>query len=264
MAIVRNEGVAAIELAAKEHSIALNVPKVEPVTYQRNLLEKAVCELRFPTLYGLERGKPPVSLANALRKQFPEHGIVDGLNLSAGAVEQDFGYAFMDKKRRTTVTFRASALSIETNFYQSFEDFSERVLLVAEAAKTAIDSEIFTRIGLRYINAVPYEQANIANWVNLALVSPLALGLFGQPAEYSGRVAATEEGGGYLLQHGIGKHNQTGQYQYLLDFDFWREDVPFSDLSAALGALHEMEFRFFHWSLGPAAFEYMGNAQPKK
>ncbi len=264
MAIVRVEGVAAVELAAQARPLTLNVPQVEPVIYKRNLLEKAVCELRFPTLYGLERGKPPISLANALRKEFPEHGSVDGLNLTAGAVQQDFAYIFTDKKRHTTVTFRASALSVETTSYHSFEAFTERVLFVAEAARTAVDSEFFTRLGIRYINAVPYEQATISNWVNPVIVSPLAQNFFGQPAEYSGRIAATEERGGFLFQHGIGKHAQTGQYQYLLDFDFWREDVQFTDLKATMDQLHKMEFRLFHWSLGPAAFEYMGVAQSKK
>lgn len=263
MAIVRREGVAAVELDAQSRRIALNVPEVTPVTYQRNLLEKVVCELRFPTLYGLERGKPPVTLANSLRKEFPEHGSVEGLNLSAGAVAQDFGYVFTDKKRRTTVTFRASALSIEMAAYQTFEDFFERVLFVAEASKTAIDSEFFTRLGLRYINSVPYEQSSIERWVNPILVAPLAQGFFGQPTEYSGRIAATEERGGYLLQHGIGKHSQTGQYQYLLDIDFWREDVSFADLPEEMRKLHAMEFRLFSWTLGPAAFDYMGSAQPK-
>lgn len=264
MAIIRTTAATAAQLEAQTKRITLGVPEVIPVHYQRNLLEKVVCELRFPTLYGLERGKPPVSLASALRKDFPEHGIVDGLNLTAGAVAQQFGHVFTDKKRRTSITFRASAVSIETRAYQSFEDFLARVLFVSNAAKEAIDTEFFTRVGLRYINSLPYEREEIATWVNPALVSPLSDGIFGNAAEYSGRIATTDEESGFLLQHGIGKHSETGHLQYLLDFDCWREDVPFTNLQTAISELHEMEFRLFHWSLGKSAFEYMGPAQSKK
>lgn len=264
MAIVRVPTAAAAKLAGEAQGITLNVPKVTPVHYQKNLLEKAVCEVRFPTLYGLERGKPPVSFASALRKEFPEHGIVDGLNVSAGAVAQDFGYLFSDKKRRTSITFRASALSIETTAYHSFEDFLGRVMFVANAAKDVIDTEFFTRVGLRYINAVPYEQSGIETWVNPSLVSPLASGALGNPKEYGGRIAAVDDQGGFAFQHGIGKHSESGQLQYVLDYDFWREDVPVASLQATVEELHEMEFRLFHWSLGKAAFDFMGPAEPKK
>lgn len=266
MAIVQTAAAAAAtaRLAEQTEGMTLNVPKVAPVHYQKNLLEKVVCELRFPTLYGLERGKPPVSLANALRKEFPEHGIIDGLNLTAGAVAQDFGHVFTDKKRRTSITFRASALSIETTSYQSFEEYLARVLFAANAAKDAIDTEFFTRVGLRYINVLPYEQGNIGTWVNPAIVSPLAEGVFGEPTEYSGRIAATDGQGGFLLQHGIGKSSASGRFQYLLDYDCWREDVPVADLQTVMEELHEMEFRLFHWSLAQAAFDYMGPGQLKK
>lgn len=264
MAIIKVANVAKSQANKPAKDIVLNVPQVVPTHYQKNLLEKAVCELRFPTLYGLERGKPPVSLANALRKEFPEHAIVDGLNLSAGSVAQDFGHVFNDKKRRTSITFRAAALSIETTSYQSFEDFLGRILFVATAAKEAIDTDFFTRVGLRYINSLPYELGSINAWVNPAIVSPLAAGLFGEPAEYSGRIASMSEQGGFLFQHGIGKHAETGQLQYLLDYDCWKEDVPVVDLKAEIEKLHETEFRLFHWSIGEAAFEYMGPGQPKK
>lgn len=252
------------KLGEQPKGTAFNIPKVASVHYQRNFLEKVVCELRFPTLYGLERGKPPASLANALRKEFPDHAIIDGLNITAGAVGQDFGYSFANKKRKTSVSFRSSALSIETTAYRSFEDFMNCVLFVAEAAKEAIDSDFFTRLGLRYINVMPYERGGISDWINPALVSPLASGIFGDPGEYSGRIVVADEVGGFLFQHGIGKHADSGKMKYLLDYDFWREDVDFSTLKSTMNELHEMEFGLFHWSLGKAAFNYMEQGNAKK
>ena len=243
--------------------IAGFLPKVDPVTYQRNLIQQAVCELKFPTVYGLVRGKPPLELAKALRKTFPDHGTVDNLNVSMGGVAQDFAYVFKDKKNRTSITFRPSALSVETSSYQSFEALLNIVLFASESARRIIDSEFFTRVGLRYINGVPYNQADIGNWVNMELVSPLAKGSLGKPTEFSGRVATVTGNSGFLLQHGIGKKDGTNEEQYLLDFDVWREDVPFAELTNAIQELHEAESKLFNWSLGKAGFEYMGPGSAK-
>jgi len=240
------------------------LPAVEPVTYQTNLIQKAVCELKFPTVYGLVRGKPPVSLATALRKSFPEHGLIDGLNVGIGGVAQDFAFAFADKKKRTTITFRPSALSVETSAYHSFEELLDVILFATNAAREVIDSDFFTRVGLRYINGLPYEQKSIGEWVNPDLVAPLAKGVLGIPTEFAGRIVTSWEVGGFLIQHGIGKKEGTNIDQYVLDFDVWREDVQFSDLKATMQDLHDTEFRLFHWSLGHRAFEHMGQGKPKK
>jgi uncharacterized protein (TIGR04255 family) len=247
----------------KREPIAAFLPKVEPVTYQRNLIKQVVCELRFPTVYGLVRGKPPLSLASALRKSFPEHGTLDGLNVGPGGVAQDFAFAFKDKKKRTSVTFRPAALNIETTAYHSFEELLDTVLLVANAAKETIDSEFFTRVGLRYINGLPFQQVEIGEWVNTELVAPLAHKSLGIPVEFNGRAVVAVDGGGFILQHGLGKDDDSKTEQYVLDFDVWREDVPWPDLQTELQELHEAESRLFHWSIGRAALAYMGPAKPK-
>lgn len=243
--------------------IAGFLPSVAPVTYQRNLIRQVVCELRFPTIYGLVRGKPPLELANSLRKSFPEHRIIDGVNVGPGGVAQDFAFLFKDKKRKNTVTLRSSALNVESTAYNSFEDLLDMVLSAAKAAKSTIDSEFFTRIGLRYINELPYDQGSIGGWVNHDLVMPLIKSSLGAPMEFSGRVASASLSGGFLLQHGISKKENISSSYYTLDFDVWKEDVPFGELAKTLSDLHESESRLFHWSIGPDAVAHMGASKPK-
>jgi uncharacterized protein (TIGR04255 family) len=247
----------------KREPLAGFLPEVEPVTYSRNLIQQVVCELRFPTVYGLVRGKPPLSLATALRKAFPEHGTLDGLNVGPAGVAQDFAFVFKDKKKRTSIVFRPAALSVETTAYHSFEDLLETVLFTANAARETIDSEFFTRVGLRYINALPYQQAEIGDWVNMELVAPLANKSLGTPTDFGGRAMSATDGAGFLLQHSLSKDENTKADKYTLDFDVWREDVPWADLPSELQELHESESRLFHWSIGKAALAYMGPAKPK-
>jgi uncharacterized protein (TIGR04255 family) len=249
-------------MATEMSQVLDQLPKAEPVTYPKNLIDKVVCELRFPTVYGLQRGQPPVSLAAALRKSFPDHRSVDGVNVGPGGVAQDFGFVFTDKKQRLSVSFRASAISVEASAYRSFEELIERVTFVANAAKEVIDTEFFTRVGLRYINLLPCDESAVGDWVNPALVAPLASRVLPNVAEYSGRIASTFDGGGFLFQHGIGQA-EGDKPRYVLDYDVWAEDVPFNSLAATMQCLHELEFRLFHWSLGKAAFAHMGPGKPK-
>lgn len=242
----------------------LRLPAVQPVTYRRNLIQKTVCELKFPTLYSLERGKPPAALASALRKLYPEHSTLDGLNVGPAGVAQNFAYVFADKKSGNQIVFRAASLALETSKYRSFEDFLGRLLVVVDLAKVVIDADFFTRVGLRYINALPYDEEAIASWVNPNLVGALAGGLLGKPDEFNGRIAGKAGLGGFGFSHGIGQSSDSNKPEYVLDFDFWEEDVAITDTRAAVTRLHDEESRMFLWTLGTAALDYMGPASPKE
>lgn len=243
----------------------LQLPEVQPVRYRNNVIQKAVCELKFPTLYGLEREHPPAGLANALRKLYPQHSILDGLNVGPTGVAQNFAYVFADKKARTQVVFRASSVALETTSYQTFEDFLDRLLVITGIAQAVIDSEFFTRVGLRYINALPYGHGAIGEWVNPQLVGALSAGAFGAPEEFNGRIAGKiAEDAGFTLSHGIGQGSENSKSDYVLDLDFWQEDVPSAEIEEVVTRLHDLEHRMFHWSLAPAAFDYMGPSTLKE
>lgn len=243
----------------------LQLPDVQPVRYRNNVIQKAVCELKFPTLYGLERENPPAALANALRKLYPQHSILDGLNVGPTGVAQNFAYVFADKKARTQVVFRASSVALETSSYQTFESFLDRLLVITSIAQTVIDSDFFTRVGLRYINALPYGQGAIGDWVNPQLVGALSSGVFGTPAEFNGRIAGKiADDAGFTLSHGIGQGSENSGLDYVLDLDFWQEDVPSTEIEEVVTQLHDLEHRMFHWSLAPAAFAHMGPSTPKE
>ena len=241
----------------------LTLPSIEAVHYQRNLIQKTVCELRFPTLYSLDSHKPPVSFATALRKTYPEHAVMNDLNVSSSGVAQAFAHVFTDKKRRLAVSLRPSAISIEASAYHSFEDFASQVAQVVEASEKVIDSEFFTRVGLRYINTVPYDPATIAQCVNPALVQALADGIYGDAIEHHGRVSGTTDAGGFAFSHGLGVNSSSGKKEYVLDLDFFQEDVGVRETGKVLTELHELEFRMFHWCIGKAAFDHLGTATPK-
>lgn len=236
----------------------LHVPRAESAHFSRNFIRLAVCELRFPTLFELESERPPLRFAKALRKEYPSYDLQKDVNLHAAGLAQATAHVFRSKNRRWTVSLRAAALSLETSHYDAFQEFESRLAIVLEAGKVAIDSEFFTRVGLRYINALPFDASDIQHWVNPSLVQPLGDGTFGDVDEYWQAVRGSTEVGGYNFRHGIPTSPQAGRSEYVLDFDFFREDVPVAETLATVQKLHELEFSMFAWSLGPKAKEHLG------
>jgi uncharacterized protein (TIGR04255 family) len=240
-------------------SKGLNVPHVESVTYSRNFLKTAVCELRFPTVFELEEPRPPVSFWKAIKHDFPQHDLLNNINVGPATVAQGRVHQFRSRKALWTVTLRASAITVETQQYVSFELFRKQVSVVLKAAEGIIDSDMFTRVGLRYINVIPLRRdLPFSQIINQELILPLARGVFGAPEEYWQSVRGTVESGKYLFQHGLSTdpNNTIG---YALDFDFSAEEVLVSDVMRKLESLHSAQVDFFHWSLGPATREALSN-----
>jgi len=236
----------------------LNVPGVGRAHYQKNFIRLAVCELRFPTLFEVEAETPPLSLSKALRKEYPTHERLKNVNVNLGGVAHSNAHGFRSKKGRWSVTLRAAALSLETSLYDSFEEFAERLGFVLKAAEDTIDTDFFTRVGLRYINVVPCAPETAGEWINPALVAALAAGTYGAISEYWQRVQGPTTMGGYTFSHGIQVQPGSVPREYLLDFDFFKEDVAVGETLPVVKKLHELEYSMFDWSLGPKAKEHLG------
>ena len=231
--------------------------------YQRNFLNQAVCELRFPTLMELGETRPPASLVTALRKDYPHLELANELTIGIdGVPDANNTHIFRSAKSNWTVSLKQSSISIETTAYTEYAQLKERVLKVAAAAVKVIDSDFYTRIGLRYINIIDADEDPAKGWINPELVQPLLAQRFTGIQEYAGRLQLNSDDGGCLLQHGI-RHKQplrdgkTQYPEYLLDIDIFRNEVSVNDAESALDVMHSQAFDLFDWCLADKAREYL-------
>ncbi|NNM64261.1 MAG: TIGR04255 family protein [Burkholderiales bacterium] len=247
------------------------VPLVPDVQggFARNFIRQAVCELRFPLLMSLSGVKPPEKFVNALRKRFPIAAAVNEVTLGAteGAIS-GHSHQFKSSKLTWTVRLKQDAVSLETQSYTTFSDFRERVREVLDAALLVIDSDFFTRVGLRYINVIPMENSTITDWINPALVAPLSGHGFRGVSEFAGKFALNADDGGCLLQHGLRLKSEesgptTAPQEYVIDVDASRLDIKADEVMAALDSAHRQAFSLFSWALGAKATSRLrGNDQP--
>lgn len=238
----------------------LTLPPVEKARYAKNFLRQAVCELRFPTLFELEGARPPASFARALRKDYPTYHANDDLSVGPNGVDKSHLHVFSSLKVGWSVTLRAASITLETTRYESFDDFRKRLDLVVDAASQIIDSEYFTRIGLRYVNVVPTGEDSLSDWIHSGLVGLHESDIFGGAVEYSGRIAGPGELGGYLLNHGIAGDANSRKREYVIDMDFSAHDVEVDESMQIVDSLHSQAYRLFNWSLGPKAIQQLNRS----
>lgn len=238
----------------------LSVPAAKPVEFEKNLIRLAVCELRFPTLLELET-EMPVGFQKALRKEYPfyEPGL-DVAIQAAGAATTQKRHGFKSRDKDWTVALRPSSLAIETTAYRTFEDLLGRVKGLLKASSGLIDSDFFTRVGLRYINIVPVGADAVVDWLNPDLVKPLEDGVLGDVDHFFQEIRGKCEGGTYTLRHGLKLQNTR---EYVVDFDFSQESVPVAETLKLLESFHSQGFGLFIWTLGDRARKYLGKAKAK-
>lgn len=239
--------------------------------YKRNYLQQTVCELRFPTLMGLGDARPPEKFANALRKAYPIYGLVNEVTVNIGMPQHaaSLAHQFKTANGHWAVSLKSNALTLETGQYTKFEDLLARLMTVLDAAMLVIDSDFFTRVGLRYINVVKTSGGlDMTSWVNPQLVQPLGAQLFTGIAEYNGRLQLATPDGGLLLQHGLAQKQEAGPAgaaqasplpNYVIDIDVFRNEVAASDVALALQRGHDQAFTLFDWSLGPLAKAHLAD-----
>lgn len=235
--------------------------------YRRTFLKQAVAEFRFPTLMELSARRPPAAFVSALRKEYPTVELQNEVTLtvggeSAGSINK---HIFRSRKVGWTVSLKESAFSIETNAYPGFAEMKARIMHVVDAASKVIDSDFFTRVGLRYVNVIDSgtKQEN-GGWVNPELVAPLLSNYFRGVQEYAGRIQVGAEDGGCLLQHGTLVKQPTADQNpaevwpdYVLDLDVFRNGVSVAETEQVVEAMHLQAFDVFDWALGPAARDYL-------
>ena len=245
-----------------ESPIPLNLPAVEEVEFDRNFIKTAVCELRFPTLLEFE-AKPPVQLQKELRKEYPHYEPAQAVRVGPAGVGRETQYLFKSRKKDWTVAFKASAIALETTCYTNFAEFSQRLEKLFAKSRVLLDTDFFTRVGLRYINQIPIEDGELIGWVRDDLVSPLTQGVYGTVERLLQEVRGFTEMGRYTFRHGMEGSAQEKPNVYSLDFDFYEENVPFDSVLSMVSAFNQQNYRFFRWAIGHKALSRLGKPTTK-
>jgi len=250
------------EAGKEQKASPLNVPAQPRITYRRNLIRLATCEIRFPTILSLE-AVPPEDFQRAIRKVYPHFERGANVDVQPGGIERETRYFFRSRQRDWTVMLRSHSISLETRAYPRFRVFKQRLLELLGTARGFIDSDFFTRVGLRYVNVLPTTGEDVLGWLNRDLVAPLANGVYGDVEGFFQQVAGVARVGKYSFRHGFAQTEGSGKREYVLDFDFYQEDVEAAQVGDLIEAFNRECFALFSWSIGDKAREFLGEPVPE-
>jgi uncharacterized protein (TIGR04255 family) len=166
-------------------TIADIVRDYERVVYGQAPLAEVVMQLRFPILLALE-DRAPAQFQEMIIDEYPKLRILDGLQFTLGPgvaqsqqVRQSKSYAFENAITRETVAISANSITLTTNNYPGWPDFSSRFLALLGRFLKCYKIQESNRVGVRFRNVIDLESIGPLGKPWDDLVNIRFLGLFG-------------------------------------------------------------------------------------
>jgi uncharacterized protein (TIGR04255 family) len=255
-------------------------PDSPRVIYAKAPLTEVVCQLRFPPLLRIE-STPPADFQERIRAVFPllerrpqlQLGLPQGLppeimqiigSASAGA-----NYVFRTEKQDFTLTLAPDWLALSTTKYERWEGFKSLLLPPLDALIDIYKPSFFSRIGLRYQNAIRRSILKVEDQAWVKLLEPHILGALALPhfephileVRKVIRAKFPDGAGSMLLQHGFGGNDAHDRNVYLLDFDLYAEKTEVKNAVSLLNDFHARAGRAFRWCITRFLHEHLGPSQ---
>lgn len=249
-------------------SAPFGFPKIEHRVFDKNYLDSAVVELRYPTLLRLSES-PPVEISEALRSKFPHYQTNKRFQMTPkGTTGEQSVYQFATRSQDKGLEITSSTISLQSRNYESFDDLMEYLRFVLEECVPLLDTNFFTRIGLRFINkvaGVSFDGSDITEWINSDLTKPIGVKGIGSIAHVHSQVTGPcGPESFYLFQFGLSPTVASENRVFVLDWDYYREDVEVDSCLDQLRYFHEQHRGFFWWALGKNSQEALINGTARR
>jgi uncharacterized protein (TIGR04255 family) len=248
-------------------------PETPRFLYGRAPLTQVVAQLRFPPILRIQSG-PPADFQERVRGIFPllERGMAlpVGQQIPAeilqflAAGNADATYRFLTEDRKTTLTLSPDSISLSTTAYHRWEQFKKLFDPPFAALAEIYKPSFFSRVGLRYINAISRRSLGLENVPWSQLLRQEILGEMSLPqieknidsAQRVLRMKAPGGNGGILMQHGTSKREGQLEQNYTIDLDLYADaKTEVGDAQQLLDRFHIRAFRAFKWCIADALHE---------
>lgn len=260
-----------------EGDVAL-FPPSERVFYKNAPLVEVIIQLRFPPLYSVQ-ATPPAAFQERIRKLFPlaeeasalpfpiEFQLAPEIQKMMGGHGTERNYRFLSEDRLDILVLSKESISFSTKKYRLWETFIETFSAPLSALNDIYNPSFYSRIGLRYINAINLASTELigSKWSELfrsEILGELALPTFEGNLKLANRQISVwfpNKFGSLMLQHGLGVIENRPGASYIIDFDFHREEkTQVQDARSVLNRFHEVAGRAFRWCITDKLHDALG------
>ncbi|OOG28768.1 hypothetical protein B1C78_00660 [Thioalkalivibrio denitrificans] len=247
----------------------MSFPKSERVIYRRNPLIEVICQLRFSPILRINAELPAV-FQELLRRDYPilreQHAKVEGMPLPpevdrvVSFLAKDAGtvYEFVSEDAVWRVSLAKDFVALTTTNYERWEAFQSRISNVLDVLKETYNPPFFTRIGLRYQDAIARSELGLENCAWPELLRSEVCGEL-QSQDVAANILGTKRqvlfkldksGGRVRLAHGLSTNERTKEVGYLIDADFYTEQrTEVKDVLGILGSYNRQAGNLFRWCI---------------
>lgn len=243
--------------------------------YGRNPLKQVICQLRFPTILQIA-SESPTQFQNSIRQAYPfyeqEHPafgvpgvpkeVADLLaNLPLGKVLQQSSHRFTAENRDRIISLSQQSVAVSETRYRRWESMRDAISEAEAALQAYYRPAFYTRVGLRYINAIDREALGLEDVPWTDLLNHRLVGLLGMQ-ELGGEISSIK--GEYVISipdvpkasvhivYGLAKSQDTQRTVFLIDSDFFTDERSTKDDAfGALEVFNNMAGRLFRWTISP-------------
>ena len=154
----------------------------ERVIYAKRQLVEVICQLRFPEILKIDVSEP-ADFQERIRRDYPQYEkkieqlppqMVNGKPVPQGTVNN---YQFISEDSQWKVSLTKGFVALSTHGYLRWEEFAKRLDRVLAALIQLYQPAYFTRVGLRYINAIDRAALGLEDCLWRELIQPGYLAL---------------------------------------------------------------------------------------
>jgi uncharacterized protein (TIGR04255 family) len=249
-------------------------PKVQRVIYQRNPLERVICQLRFPPILRIEstvpadfqdriRGDFPrfrekidspsaVQLPSEMADQLPEETVI---RMIQGVSKKN--YEFLSQDGSWQVNLTRTFLALTAFRYERWEEFQAKLRDPLEALVEIYSPAHYSRIGLRYIDVIQRSSLGLGDMSWTELLQPHMIGALITPhlgaeiEEFQARHQIRLSDGQSRVRIVAGLAQcADDEVCFRIDSDFFNtNDTPLQSAEKRLGFLRKRGSRLFRWAI---------------
>lgn len=156
------------------------------VQYKNSPLLEVIFQLQFPTILSINSNEP-AEFQEAIRERYPfyeenieqqnEVTVVPGGNSAQVKQTQTKNHTFISVDKTYKVNLTSSFIAISTVRYTRWEDFVEHINYVIPKFERKYSPAFYTRVGLRYIDAITRGNLGLTGKKWSELIKPHILGI---------------------------------------------------------------------------------------
>jgi uncharacterized protein (TIGR04255 family) len=242
--------------------MSLNFPTQSDVHLANAPLAEVVCQVRFPPILRISAEEPTV-FQDRIRDSFPlvdlEHAFVlrmpgPGAKEIPSAEPQASIYRFHTSDKQKTISLAADFYAVSTSAYTHWRDFARLLSMAHEAVAQVYRPAYATRIGLRYVNRLTFQNTGCRTMDELfsvlraELTGPIRNPAWSEAVEMRCRLVLPDDSG-KLIVGTIFETPEDGP-AFVLDLDYFEEgQLDLDGLIERCTRYNGAIYRAFRWAI---------------